>query len=74
MLLLIFLLNSGTGHGWGTGAYVIVSLPLGLVALGLEYLSPGNGFIFLLPILGLIQFGAVGYLTGRRMDRNHRHY
>ena len=68
VLGVIFVLNSGAGHDWGTGAYVIISLPLGLIALALEYTSPNKGFVYLLRFLGLIQYLVLGYLLGARLE------
>jgi len=71
-LELFFLVNSGAGHGWGTGAMVIITLPLGLIALALELALPQFGLILLLPVLGLVQYVILGYVVGILIGRKKR--
>lgn len=68
VLAAFFVVNSGAGHDWGTGAFVVLSFPLGLVALGLDYLLPNTGVIVLFPFLGFIQYWLIGYFVGRRCE------
>ncbi len=68
----LFVVYSGAGHDWGTGAMVIMTLPLGLVALVLDYGFPNQGFVLFLPILGLLQYLVLGYWLGRRADKKGR--
>jgi hypothetical protein len=71
-LSIVLVLNSGAGHDWGTGAFFILSFPLGLVGLGLEVLFPNRGLMMLCPLFGLIQYGVIGYWLGRRSDDKER--
>lgn len=68
ILAAFFVANSGAGHDWGTGALVVLSFPLGLIALGLDYLLPNSGVIVLFPFLGFIQYCIIGYFVGRRFE------
>ena len=70
-LLVFFVVNSGAGHGWGTGALVTSSMPLGLLAIGADAIFPNYGLGWLFPILGLVQWLGIGYMIGKRMDRNN---
>jgi hypothetical protein len=65
----IFVLNSGAGHDWGTGALLILSLPLGAVSLALEYLFPKYGLITLFPLFGILQYVLVGYFLGGWLEK-----
>ena len=67
--LALSLFNSGAGHGWGTGAMVILSLPLGSLSLVLEWLFPNAGLILLIPLFGFLQYMLIGYFVGSRLDR-----
>jgi hypothetical protein len=69
ILSVLFLFNSGAGHDWGTGAIVVISIPLGLLALLFEALFPNNGFVLLAPVLGFFQYLIIGYILGRKGDR-----
>ena len=69
VLNVFFFLNSGAGHDWGTGAMVLISIPLGLLALLLESLFPNSGFVLLAPVLGFLQYLIIGYVLGRKGDR-----
>ena len=67
-LELFFLVNSGAGHGWGTGAMVIITFPTGLIALAADDAFPRYRFVLALPVLGLLQYMIVGYVIGRRIE------
>ncbi len=67
--VVISLFNSGAGHDWGTGALVILSLPLGALGLLLEWLFPNAGLILLLPLFGFLQYVFIGYFVGCWLDR-----
>lgn len=67
---IFFMVNSGAGHGWGTGALFVASLPLGAVAFLFGWLAPNTGFALTFPLFGLIQYICIGYLIGRWMERN----
>ena len=69
VLNLFFLLNSGAGPDWGTGAIVLIGIPLGLLALLFESLFPNSGFVLLAPVLGFFQYLILGYFLGLRADR-----
>lgn len=68
VLAAFLVVNSGAGHDWGTGALVVLSFPLGLIALGLDYLLPNSGVILLFPFFGLLQYCLIGYFVGRRFE------
>lgn len=68
LLLVFFVLNSGAGHDWGTGAFYILSFPLGLAGIGLDILWPDKGLLLLSPVLGLFQYGLIGYMVGRKLE------
>lgn len=67
--LIIFFFNSGAGHGWGTGALFIISLPLGAIPFGLEEMFPNYGFALLFPVFGLTQYIILGYWVGRWFEK-----
>lgn len=69
ILMVFFLFNSGAGHDWGTGALFIASLPLAAIAIAFDSIFPGMGFDLLFPLLGLVQYVAIGYAIGAWVDR-----
>ena len=68
-LLILLFLNSGAGHDWGTGAYVISTFPLGLISLALDYSFPHHDLILMLPFLGFVQYCLIGYFVGRWIEK-----
>jgi hypothetical protein len=64
----ILIFNSGAGHDWGTGALLILSLPLGVLGFLLEWLLPHSGLIVLFPLFGFLQYIYIGYFVGSWLD------
>lgn len=69
LLLLFFLFNSGAGHDWGTGAMVVLAMPLGGIGLLLEWFFPHSGLILSVPFLGLLQYFLIGLLIGKKIEQ-----
>ena len=67
-LAVIFVFNSGAGHGWGIGPFFLISLPGAGLALLLASVTNNDNFLFLMPVFAIIQWALIGYIIGRRQE------